>query len=196
MNNPAGFGGILLVLAAVAWLIVFVPGYASRSQLAARTSLVRKSQRAANKNIPLTPQQRLLRLGNTQRGFSFLFALSFLAAVSLAVAAFVGMIAWAFSPLLFTLATFFLVVSRAAARASANLAKSIYDNRERLRNSASRSASKQTSREWAPNPLPAPLSPAAPKPPEKLAQVIDISNSARSISSKELDEILARRRAI
>ncbi|MEK9578638.1 MAG: hypothetical protein VW008_04730, partial [Aquiluna sp.] len=66
----------------------------------------------------------------------------------------------------------------------------------RLRSTASRSASKQASREWVPNPLPAPLSAAAPKPAEKLAQVIDISNSARSMSSKELDEILARRRAI
>ena len=196
MNSTAGLGGVLLVLAAVAWLIVFVPGYAARSQLAARTSLVRKSQRAANRSVPQTPQQRLLRLGNTQRGFSVLFAFSFLGSIATGIMATIGLTSWLYTPLLFVLAAMFLLVSRAAAKASSELAKKLYSNRERIRSSASRSVSQQASREWAPNPLPAPLSITPAKPEENLAEVIDISSTARTISSKELDQILARRRAI
>lgn len=197
MNNPAGFGGVLLLLAAVVWLIIFVPGYASRSQLAARTTLVRRSQREATKSIPLTPQQRLIRLTSTQRGFGVLFALSVLAATGSAVAAIVDASFW----LVTVIAGFFgllsVLMSSAAGRAAAKIAKDLHANRARIRSSASRTSAQVASRDWTPNPLPSPLTQRViAKEEPKLAEVIDISGPARSISSKELDEILARRRAI
>lgn len=196
MNNPAGFGGILLLIAAVAWLVVFVPGYSSRAQLSARTSMVRRAQKQQSKNIPLTPQQRLIRLTNTQRTFSVLFALLLITAISLGVSSAVGQLPWFGSAISFVAAVLALAVSRAAARAAGALAQSIYSNRERIRNTAARKVAQSPSRDWAPNPLPAPLAANVPKREEKMAEVINITAPARSISSRELDEILARRRAI
>lgn len=197
MNNPAGFGGILLLLAAVVWLVIFVPGYSSRSQLAARTNLVKRSQRAESKNLPLTPQQQLIRLTNTQRGFSILFALLLLAAIAAGFSALVDSSFWLVAGLAFLLATFSLFVSRAAARSAAEIAKSLRANRQRIRSTAARSVAQASNRDWTPNPIPAPLAKSTvPAEEPQLAQVIDISAPARTISSRELDEILARRRAI
>ena len=196
MDNPAGFGGILLIIAALAWLVVFVPGYASRAELSARTSMVRRAQKEQNRNTPLTPQQRLIRLTNTQRGFSILFALLFVASLTLGtLSATVGM-PWAGSIVTLLLSLGAIGVSRSAARAAEQLAQSIYVNRERVRSTAARKVSSSASRDWVPNPLPAPLAQNLPKQQEQIAEVINITSSARSISSKELDEILARRRAI
>jgi hypothetical protein len=33
MNSPVGMGGVLLVIAAVIWLMVFVPGWAKRGEI-------------------------------------------------------------------------------------------------------------------------------------------------------------------
>lgn len=196
MNNPAGFGGVLLLLAAVVWLIVFVPGYTSRSQLAARTSLVRRSEREAAKKRPVTPQQQLIRLTNTQRGFAILFALFFLGSVAAVVASLVDASFWFALIPTALLSAFSLLVSRAAARRAAQIAKSLHANRQRIRSSATRTAAQSASREWTPNPLPAPMATKPLEKEQKLADVIDISAPARTITSKELDEILARRRAI
>jgi len=38
MENSASLGGITLVLAAVVWLFIFVPGYAKRSQIKETTN--------------------------------------------------------------------------------------------------------------------------------------------------------------
>ena len=197
MNNPAGFGGILLLLAAVVWLIIFVPGYAQRSQLAARTNLLRRSQREAYRSIPLTPGERLGRLINTQRGFSLLFAVSFLGAIAAAVAAAVDASFWFLAGLLVFFSLSSLVISRLAAKQAAELAHSLHSSRQQIRSSAARNAARANAREWTPNPLPAPLARVElKKEDEKLAEVINITSPARTISSKELDEILARRRAI
>ena len=185
------------MLAALVWLIVFVPGYASRSQLAARTTLVRRSQREANKNIPLTPQQRLIRLTNTQRGFGILFALSILTAAGSAIAALVDASFWPVAIAAGLVGLLSVLMTSAAARAASKIAKDLHANRARIRSSASRTSAQVASRDWTPNPLPTPLTQrVVPKEEPKLAKVIDISGPARSISSKELDEILARRRAI
>lgn len=196
MDNPAGFGGILLIIAALAWLVVFVPGYASRAELSARTSMVRRSQKEQNRNIAPTPQQRLIRLTNTQRGFSILFALLFVASLTLGTLSVTVGMPWVSSIVTLLLSLGAIGVSRSAARAAEQLAQSIYVNRERVRNTAARRVSSSKSRDWVPNPLPAPLAQNLPKQQEQIAEVINISSSARSISSKELDEILARRRAI
>ena len=185
------------MLAAVVWLIIFVPGYSSRSQLAARTALLRKSQREANRSIPLTPQQRLIRLTNTQRGFGILFALSVLVAIGSAVAALVDASFWPVTIITGMVSLLSVLMTSAAARAAARIAKDLHANRARIRSSAARSNAQVASRDWTPNPLPRPLTQQVlPKEEAKLADVIHISGPARSISSKELDEILARRRAI
>jgi hypothetical protein len=75
MDLPVGLGGVTLVIAAIVWLIIFVPGYTQRAQLKATTSLMRKEAREVNRNRVLTDHDRLARLLATQRGFSVLFAL-------------------------------------------------------------------------------------------------------------------------
>lgn len=197
MNNPAGFGGILLLLAAVVWLIIFVPGYAQRSQMSARANLMKKSQREANKSVPLTPGERLVRLTNTQRGFSLLFAVAALGAIAAAVAAAVDASFWFLAGFLTFLSLSSLGISRLAANQASQLAHSLHASRQKVRSSAARNSARENNREWTPNPLPAPLSKGTvPQKEEKLAEVINITSPARSISAKELDEILARRRAI
>jgi hypothetical protein len=92
-----------------------------------------------------------------------------------------------------------LLVSRAAANAASSLAGKLHSNRLAVRAKASRSSNQTSvSRDWTPNPIPAPLS--ARELPEvveiKIADVIEISKQRRTLSSSEIDQILARRRAI
>lgn len=196
MGNSIGLGGISLVVAAVVWLLVFVPGYANRSQLKASEQMVRAEVRQARLAQPLAPDQRLRRLLNTQRGFSVLFGLSFLVAIAAALAAVSDGIWWIAFAVAGTTAFLALLIQRAAGTQAAKLAAQRHRQRSAARDSVKRQAKPQ-SREWTPNRLPAPLTTnqigelSAP-----LADVIEIQNPKRSLTSSEIDAILARRRAI
>jgi len=195
MGSPVGLGGITLVVAAVVWLIIFVPGYTQRAQLKQTTSLMRKEAREVNRNRVLTDHDRLGRLLATQRGFSILFALFFLGSIAAAVSAAVDSSFWFLSGLLGLLTILCLLVSRAAANQARDIAKKLHKSRQDLRSNAARARAK--TREWSPNPLPEPLAKkSTPITHEPVAEVIDISKPRRVLASKDIDEILARRRAI
>lgn len=195
MDSPVGLGGITLVVAAIVWLIIFVPGYTQRAQLKATTSLMRKEAISANRNRVLTEHERLGRLLTTQRGFSVLFALFLIGFLAAAISAAVDSSFWFLAALAGVLSVFSLFVSRAAAGQARQIAHKLHRSRQDVRSSAARA--KARSREWSPNPLPEPLAKRATQPePEPVAEVIDISKPRRTLASKDLDEILARRRAI
>ncbi len=196
MGNSIGLGGISLVVAAVVWLLIFVPGYANRSQLKASEQMVRAEAKEARLAQPLSADQRLRRLLNTQRGFSVLFGLSLLVVIATALAAISDGIWWFAFAVAGVIATLSLLIQRAAGNQAAKLAAQRHRQRAAVRDSAQRQAKPQ-SREWTPNRLPAPLATnqigelSAP-----LADVIEIQNPKRSLTSSEIDAILARRRAI
>lgn len=196
MGNSIGLGGISLVVAAVVWLLIFVPGYANRSQLKASEQMVRAEAKVARLAQPLSADQRLRRLLNTQRGFSVLFGLSLLVVIATALAAISDGIWWLAFAVAGVIATLSLLIQRAAGNQAAKLAAQRHRQRAAVRDSAQRQAKPQ-SREWTPNRLPAPLATnqigelSAP-----LADVIEIQNPKRSLTSSEIDAILARRRAI
>ncbi|BDQ00642.1 hypothetical protein [Aquiluna sp. KACHI24] len=196
MGNSIGLGGISLVVAAVVWLLIFVPGYANRSQLKASEQMVRAEAKEARLAQPLSADQRLRRLLNTQRGFSVLFGLSLLVVIATALAAISDGIWWFAFAVAGVIATLSLLIQRAAGNQAAKLAAQRHRQRAAIRDSAQRQAKPQ-SREWTPNRLPAPLATnqigelSAP-----LADVIEIQNPKRSLTSSEIDAILARRRAI
>jgi hypothetical protein len=199
MEFPVGLGGITLVLAAVVWLVAFVPGFTQRSQIAETSKYVRQQQRVSDQNVPITKDQQLRRLINSQRGFSILFGLNLLAAIGFGVAAVGNSALVPIAVLTSVVALLSLLISRAAATAATKLAGRLHSNRLEVRAKASRSMSQApASRDWTPNPVPAPLSarPVSELVEIKIADVIEISKKSRSLSGTEIDQILARRRAI
>ena len=198
MNNSVGLGGVTLLVAAVVWLLVFVPGYTKRSQIRETTKVVRASAKQTMAEQPLTDDQRLRRLINTQRSFSVIFILGLLGSVASAVAA-MAENSWWFgfaAAMLLTLGSLF--IQRAAASQAAAIASRLHRRRQQVRQSAARTqAARNKSREWSPNPIPAPLAPRqSGELVQPLAEVIEIDQPKRSLAAKEIDEILARRRAI
>jgi hypothetical protein len=195
MDLPVGLGGVTLVIAAIVWLIIFVPGYTQRAQLKATTSLMRKEAREVNRNRVLTDHDRLARLLATQRGFSVLFALFLLGLIAAAISAAVDSSFWFLAAAAGVFSTLSLLVSRAAASQAQAIAKRLHKSRQDVRSSAARARAR--SREWSPNPLPEPLAKRSNLVEETpVADVIDISKPRRVLASKDIDEILARRRAI
>ena len=198
MENSAGLGGIALVLAAVVWLFIFVPGYTKRSQINETTKLVQAARRTEEKSRVPTDDDRLRRLLSTQRGFSIIFILATLASIASVVAATAQNSWWFGFAIALPLSFASLFIQRAAANQAAKLAGNIHRSRQRVRANASKSQTKiAKDRQWSPNPLPKPMTEA-----RKgelllpLAEVIEISAPKKSLASKEIDEILARRRAI
>lgn len=199
MEFPVGLGGVTLVVAAIVWLAAFVPGFTKRSQITETSKFVRQQQSEANRLIPMTKDEQLSRLINTQRIFSLLFGFLLLGSVALWVmtAANPGLIAPAILVTLLTALSLF--VSRAAANRAASLASSLHRTRLQVRAKANKKIpSSAKSREWTPNTLPAPLAnlPKAEVLPEPMAEVISISKPRKNLSGSEIDQILARRRAI
>lgn len=198
MENSAGLGGIALVLAAVVWLFIFVPGYTKRSQINETTKLIQAARRTEEKSRVPTDDDRLRRLLSTQRGFSIIFILATLASIASVVAATAQNSWWFGFAIALPLSVASLFIQRAAANQAAKLAGNIHRARQRVRANASKSQTKiAKDRQWSPNPLPKPMTEA-----RKgelllpLAEVIEISAPKKSLASKEIDEILARRRAI
>lgn len=199
MEFPVGLGGITLVLAAVVWLVAFVPGFTQRSQISETSKYVRQQQRESDQLVPLSRDERLGRLVNTQRGFSILFGLALLATFGLGIATLGNSVLVPLAVLVGVVSFLSLLISRAAATAAARLAGELHSNRLQVRAKASKSLSHASaSRGWTPNPIPSPLSPIpAPELVEiKIAEVIEISKQRRTLSGSEIDQILARRRAI
>jgi len=197
VGNSIGLGGISLVIAAVVWLLIFVPGYANRSQLKASEQMVRSEAKVAKRMAPISADQRLRRLLNTQRGFSVLFGLGFLGAIATALAALTDGFWWVAFAIITPISILALFVQRAAALQAAKLAAQRHRERAAVLDRSKRQVRKPESREWTPNRLPAPLSTnqigelSAP-----LADVIEIQNPKKALTSSEIDAILARRRAI
>ena len=198
MENSAGLGGIALVLAAVVWLFIFVPGYTKRSQINETTKLIQAARRTEEKSRVPTDDDRLRRLLSTQRGFSIIFILATLASIASVVAATAQNSWWFGFAIALPLSVASLFIQRAAANQAAKLAGNIHRSRQRVRANASKSQTKiAKDQQWSPNPLPKPMTEA-----RKgelllpLAEVIEISAPKKSLASKEIDEILARRRAI
>lgn len=197
MENPIGFGGITLVIAAVVWLAIFVPGLSKRSELKANANVVRQDVRKAQRQVPMTSDQQLNRLINTQRFFSVLFAIFLLGGIAAAVAATSNSGWWAATLGLTFFATLSIMVSRAASNQAARIAGKLHRNRQEVRRMASARRPVVENREWAPNPIPAPLNqPRVGELVNNLAEVVEIQRQQPVFESKDLDAILARRRAI
>ena len=199
MEFPVGLGGVTLVIVAVIWLLVFVPGYTQRSQITETAKYVIQQQREADRKIPMSKDEQLRRLINTQRVFSVLFGLSVLGAIALWIAAVPNQSLLPLAAVVSALALGFLLVSRAAANQAAKLAGAMHARRLEVRSRASKALSHSNDRrEWTPNPLPAPLASLPKAEPEAapMAEVIQISQPKRVLTGSEIDQILARRRAI
>lgn len=183
------------MIAAAVWLMIFVPGYASRSQLREATSIAKSEEKVQRAAKALTVDDRIRRLVNTQRGFSLVFAFTLLGSVALATFAFGNAALWIPSAVVGLISVAALFIQRAAGSQAASLATQKHKAKATVRSKISTTASR--SREWTPNPLPAPINPAtlgelvAP-----VAEVIEIRKPAAGLSSSDLDAILARRRAI
>ena len=199
MEFPVGLGGVTLVIVAVIWLLVFVPGYTQRSQITETAKYVIQQQRESDRKIPMSKDEQLRRLINTQRGFSVMFGLFVLGAIALWVAAVPNQSLLPLAVVALALALGSLLVSRAAANQAAKLAGALHARRLEVRSKASKALSHSSDRrEWTPNPLPAPLASLPKAEPEAapMAEVIQISQPKRVLTGSEIDQILARRRAI
>ena len=199
MEFPVGLGGVTLVIVAVIWLLVFVPGYTQRSQITETAKYVIQQQRESDRKIPMSKDEQLRRLINTQRGFSVLFGLFVLGAIALWVAAVPNQSLLPLAAVALALALGSLLVSRAAANQAAKLAGELHARRLEVRSKASKALSNSVDRrEWTPNPLPAPLASLPKAEPEAapMAEVIQLSQPKRVLTGSEIDQILARRRAI
>ena len=147
----------------------------------------------------MSKDEQLRRLINTQRGFSVLFGLFVLGAIALWVAAVPNQSLLPLAAVALALALGSLLVSRAAANQAAKLAGALHARRLEVRSKASKALSHSSDRrEWTPNPLPAPLASLPKAEPEAapMAEVIQISQPKRVLTGSEIDQILARRRAI
>jgi predicted transcriptional regulator len=197
MENSVGLGGITLVVAAVVWLAIFVPGFSKRSEIRANSSIVKRDVKMARQAAPLTADERLSRLVNTQRFFSVLFALFLIGSISSAVAATLNAGWWLSAVFTGTLAIFSILVSRAASVQAAAIASKLHRTRQEVRKKASAQRPVVENRTWEPNPIPAPLNqPRVGELVNNLADVVEIQRPENVFDGKELDAILARRRAI
>ena len=192
-----GLGGITLVVAAIVWLAIFVPGFSKRSELRANSSIVKRDAKVAQAKVPMTADQKLNRLVNTQRFFSVLFAMFLIGSISAALAATANAGWLALSIAVGILAILSILVSRAASVQATALASKLHRTRQEVRKKASTKRPLLENRDWAPNPIPAPLNqPKVGELVNNLADVVEIQRPANILQSKELDAILARRRAI
>ena len=192
-----GLGGITLVVAAIVWLAIFVPGFSKRSELKANSSIVKRDVKEAQSKLPMTSDEKLNRLVNTQRFFSVLFAMFLIGSISAAIAATTNAGWWALCAAVGILAILSILVSRAASVQAASLASKLHRTRQEVRKKASAKRPLLENRDWAPNPIPAPLNqPKVGELVNNLADVVEIQRPANILQSKELDAILARRRAI
>lgn len=198
MENTIGLGGITLVVAAIVWLVIFVPGFTKRSEIRATTSIVKTDAKQAKKATAISQDERLSRLIRTQRGFSVLFGLSTLGMIASAIATTVDSIWWTGVVLLGISASLCMLIQRAAGVHAARIATIRHSNNQAVRSQASKKRPEAvSSREWTPNPLPAPLNqPKIGEIAAPLAEIIEIDRPRPTLKGSEIDAIMARRRAI
>ncbi len=192
-----GLGGITLVVAAIVWLAIFVPGFSKRSEIKANSSIVKRDVKIARAQTPMTADEKLNRLVNTQRFFSVLFALFLIGSIAAGVAAAGNADWWTAAVIAGLFAVFSVLVSRAASVQATAIASKLHKTRQEIRKKASARRPAVEDRAWVPNPIPAPLNqPKVGELVDNLADVVEIQRPANVFDSKELDAILARRRAI
>ncbi len=196
-------GGVALILAALVWLAIFVPGWARRSELRQISSTMSRASRDAERSQPPTRNARISRLLVTKSTFGAIAVTSWLAAAALATFGLAG--TWAVAALA-VLGLLAILVSRAAAGQADRLLEKNYESRQLTRESVSRRLESRTTANsgWTPNPLPAPL--AAPRRGEMIAPDAEIlpfvqpaqaaEPVTQSLNSADIAEILRRRRAI
>jgi hypothetical protein len=177
--------------------MVFVPGYAQHGELIATVKKIRRQARQDREANLSNPQTRLDRLVITQRLFSISFLLLSITAVTNGLLAAGNFGAWILSITLGTGSLLTLFISRLAAKEATKIAHSIHAARQNLRSSATKAVAKaRNKKDWTPNQLPNPLRKSQSDTAPEVSDVIDISKPRRMMTSKEIDEILARRRAI
>lgn len=192
-----GLGGITLVVAAIVWLAIFVPGFSKRSELKANSSIIKRDVKIARAQTPMSADEKLNRLVNTQRFFSVLFALFLIGSIGAGVAAAGNAGWWTAVVVLSVFAVLSILVSRAASVQATAIASTLHKNRQEVRRQASSRRPLPEDRTWVPNPIPAPLNqPKVGELVDNLADVVEIQRPENIFDSKELDAILARRRAI
>jgi hypothetical protein len=196
-------GGVALILAALVWLAVFVPGWARRSELKQISSTMSRVSRDAEHSQPPTRNARISRLLATKRSFAALAVASWLGAATLATFGLAG--AWVIGALA-VLGLLTILVSRAAAGQADRLLEKNYESRQLTRESVSKRLESRTlaNSGWTPNPLPAPL--AVARRGEMIAPDAEIlpfvqpeqtpEPVTQSLNSADITEILRRRRAI
>jgi len=196
-------GGVALILAALVWLAVFVPGWAKRSELKQISSTMSRVTKDAERSKPPTRNARISRLLATKRSFGAIAVTAWLASATLASLGLVG--AWAIVSL-GLLGLLAILVSRAAAAQADLLLEKNYESRQVTRESVSKRLDSRVRADsgWTPNPLPAPL--AAPRRGEMIAPDAEIlpfvqpaqtvEPVTQSLNSADIAEILRRRRAI
>ena len=190
-------GGITLVIAAVVWLAIFVPGFSKRSELKANSSIVKRDVKVAQANIPMTADEKLNRLVNTQRFFSVLFALFLIGSIAAGLAATTNSGWWFTTGATAIFALLSILVSRAASTQATAIAAKLHKTRQEVRKKAATQRPVIENRSWEPTPIPAPLNqPKVGELVDNLAEVVEIQRPENIFDSKELDAILARRRAI
>jgi hypothetical protein len=199
-------GGVALILAALVWLAVFVPGWARRSELKQISSTMSRVSHDQRRAQPPTRNARIARLLVTKRSFGAISVASWLTAATLTALGLINV--WAAAALA-ALGLLALMVSRAAASRADRLLEKNYETRQLTRESVSKRLESRSRVDsgWTPNPLPAPL--AVPRRGEMIAPDAEILPFAQpsqpsrasqpvtqSLSSADIAEILRRRRAI
>lgn len=200
MNFPTGLGGITLIVIAVVWLLVFVPGWSKRSEVRAATETVNREVRAQRKAAITSNESRIARLMVTQRVFTFFFAGGAIAA-GLAFSNFAaGLVFIGLGAASAVFAILSLLVRIAANRTIRSLVSNLNSKRQLSRERAFQQMvqNTETVRLWTPNPLPAPLQ--IDRTGELLApeaDVIEMKNAQKkNFDTQDLNAILQRRRAI
>lgn len=200
MNFPTGLGGVTLIVIAVVWLLVFVPGWSKRSEVKAATQTVNREVKAARKGIALTNEARVARLIVTQRVFTFLFIAAAVSSVLAFANSAAGLVFIGLGSSSALVALLSLLVRTAASKALRTMVASLNSKRQLSRERAFKQLLKNAEpvRAWTPNPLPAPLQ--IDRTGELLtpdADVIEIKNAQKNnFDTQDLNAILQRRRAI
>ncbi len=200
MNFPTGLGGVTLIVIAVVWLLVFVPGWSKRSEVRQATETINREVRAQKRAVAPSSESRVARLINTRRLFTFLF-LCFASASGVLIANFAqGLVFIGLGAASALLAIACVAIRIAATKQLNGLVNSLNSKRQISRERAYQQLAQHTEtvRQWTPNPLPAPLQ--IDRTGELLApdaDVIELKNAPKkNFDTQDLNAILQRRRAI
>lgn len=200
MNFPTGLGGITLIVIAIIWLLIFVPGWTKRSEVKEVTTSVARVVRAEKKARRVASEDRVARLFRTQRLFALLSVVFLISSASVWFITATSPVVIGLSALFTVLAIASFGIRRVAKKQLSGLVRQLNAKRQVARERVIKEVINQNElvREWTPNQLPAPLN--FDRPGELLtpdADVIPIKNSEKkNFDTQDLNAILRRRRAI